>query len=175
MLRLVALAILSASTTLVCVTPLVCAQTDPGLARLQSDLERIAQSAGGVTGVAVRHIESGREAHLHRGQRFPMGSTFKLPVAVQLLTLVDEGKLSLDKVITLRPGDLRPGSGTLVKSYDPAKPDYSLRSLLELMMIISDNSATDVLWKEAGARPRGPRWRKTRATPPRPKRWWTSC
>jgi beta-lactamase class A len=125
-------------------------QADAGLARLQAELERIAPSAGGTVGVAVRHIESGSEVHLNRGQRFPMGSTFKLPVAVQLLTLVDEGRLSLDKVITLRPGDLRPGSGTLVRSYTQEKPDYSVRSLLALMMIVSDNSATDVLWKEAG-------------------------
>lgn len=110
----------------------------------------MAANAGGTTGVAVRHVESGRDIHLNRGQRFPMGSTFKLPVAVQLLALVDEGRLSLDKLIALRPGDLRPGSGTLVKSYEQANPDYTVRRLLELMMIVSDNSATDVLWKEAG-------------------------
>lgn len=125
----------------------------PGAFAQQAEIERIAPSAGGTVGVAVRHIESGRDIHFNRGQRFPMGSTFKLPVAVQLLTLVDEGRLSLDKVITLRPGDLRPGSGTLVKRFDPAKPEYSLRSLLELMMIVSDNSATDIVWKEAGGSP----------------------
>jgi beta-lactamase class A len=134
--------------------PVALAQpADSGLARLQEELERIAASAGGTVGVAVRHIESGREVHLQRGQRFPMGSTFKLPVAVQLLALVDEGRLSLDKVIRLRPGDMRPGSGTLVKRYAPDNPDYSVRSLLELMMLVSDNSATDVLWTEAGGSP----------------------
>ncbi|MGQ0511367.1 MAG: class A beta-lactamase [Betaproteobacteria bacterium] len=122
----------------------------PGALAQLAEIERIAPAAGGTVGVAVRHVESGREIHFNRGQRFPMGSTFKLPLAVQVLALVDEGRLSLDTVIALRPGDLRPGSGTLVKRYDPAKPDYSLRSLLELMMIVSDNSATDVLWKEAG-------------------------
>jgi beta-lactamase class A len=117
---------------------------------LQAEIERIAKNAGGSVAVAVRHIETGREVHFNRGQRSPMGSTFKIPLAVQLLTLVDEGKLSLDKVIALRPNDLRPGSGTLVKSYEQANPDYSVRRLLELMMIVSDNSATDVLWNEVG-------------------------
>jgi len=125
----------------------------PGAFAQQAEIERIAPSAGGTVGVAVRHIESGREIHFNRGQHFPMGSTFKLPVAVQLLALVDEGRLSLDNTITLRPGDLRPGSGTLVKSFAPDRPDYSLRSLLELMMIFSDNSATDLLWMEAGGSP----------------------
>jgi beta-lactamase class A len=131
--------------------PLVSAQqADPDLARLQAEIGRLAQSAGGVTGVAVRHVESGGEVHLNRGQRFPMASTFKISVAVQLLTLVDQGTLSLDKVITLRRNDLRPGSGTLAKQFDETRPDYSLRRLLELMMIVSDNTATDILWKEAG-------------------------
>lgn len=125
----------------------------PGAFAQLTEIERIAPSAGGTVGVAVRHIETGREVYFNRGQRFPMGSTFKLPVAVQLLALVDEGKLSLDKVIALRPSDLRPGSGTLVKSFDPANPDYSLRRLLELTMIFSDNSATDIVWKEAGGSP----------------------
>jgi len=125
----------------------------PGAFAQQAEIERIAPSAGGTVGVAVRHIESGREIHFNRGQRFPMGSTFKLPVAVQLLALVDEGRRSLDDVIALRPGDLRPGSGTLAKRFDPSRPEYSLRALLELMMIVSDNSATDIVWREAGGSP----------------------
>jgi beta-lactamase class A len=127
-------------------------QADPG-SRLQADIERLAQSAGGVAGVAVHHVETGRQLQFNAGARFPMASTFKIPVAVQLLTLVDQGSLSLDKVISLSANDLRPGSGTLVKTWEQAHPDYSVRSLLELMMIVSDNSATDVLWKEAGGSP----------------------
>ena len=69
---------------------------------------------------------------------------------MQLLTRVDQGAVSLDKTVTLRPSDLRPGSGRLVKLFDESQPDWSLRNLLELMLIDSDNSATDVLWKEAG-------------------------
>ena len=117
--------------------------------QLQAAIERLAEPVGGTVGVGVRHIETGREFYLNRSVRFPMGSVFKLPLAVQLLTLVDQNAVSLEKTVVVQPGDLRAGSGKLAKSYgDPQS--LSLRRLLETMLIDSDNSATDILWKEAG-------------------------
>jgi beta-lactamase class A len=132
------------------VSPRVGAQDD--LARLQSAIENIARDAGGSVGVTVRHIESGRAVHVNRTDRFPMGSTFKIALAVQLLTLVDEGRISLDKVVNLRRSDLRPGSGVLGTRFDEAQPAFTLMQLLELMMIHSDNTATDAIWSEVGGR-----------------------
>jgi beta-lactamase class A len=117
--------------------------------QLQAAIERLAEPTGGTVGVGVRHIETGREFYLNRSLRFPMGSVFKLPLAVQFLTLVDQNAVSLEKIVVLQPGDLRTGSGKLAKSYGEPH-SLSLRQLLETMLIDSDNSATDVLWKEAG-------------------------
>ena len=122
---------------------------DPGLGRLQAEIGRFAQTAGGTVGVGIHHIETDRQIYLNRDERFPMGSAFKVALAVQLLTRVDQGMVSLDKIIKLRPGDLRPDSN-LVKLYDESRPDWPLHKLLELMLIDSDNSATDIIWKEAG-------------------------
>jgi len=122
------------------------------LAGLQAEIERVAQRTGGTVGVGVRHLESGQELYLNRGVRFPMGSMFKVPVAVQVLALVDQGALALDKKVLLQASDLRPGSGRLVKSFVEPRP-LSVRELLETMLIDSDNTATDLLWKEAGGAP----------------------
>lgn len=123
---------------------------DARVARLQTEIEQVAQAAGGSVGVAVRHIESGQQVFVNRTERFPMASAFKLALAVQLLALVDQGALSLDKTVTLQRSDLRPGSGRLVNIFDDSQPAWSLHQLLELMLVYSDNSATDVIWKEAG-------------------------
>ncbi|MGH7458141.1 MAG: class A beta-lactamase [Longimicrobiaceae bacterium] len=128
----------------------VAAATDPGLARLRAEIERLAEIAGGEVGVGVIHLESGREAYLNRGERFPMASSYKVPIAVQLLTRVDRGELRLDSMIALQPGDLHPGSGTLTELFDDPGVVLSLRNLLELMLLISDNSATDLVLKTAG-------------------------
>ena len=124
--------------------------TDPGLARLEAEMTRLAAIAGGKVGVAAVHLETGREVVLNRGEPFPMASTFKVPVAVQLLTRVDSGQLRLDSMITLRPSDLHPGSGTLTQLFDDPGVSLSVRNLLELMLLISDNSATDIILRTAG-------------------------
>jgi beta-lactamase class A len=125
-------------------------RADAGLQRLEREFARLATIAGGTVGVAVRHLETGREAHLNRGSAFPMASAFKVPVAVQLLTRVDRREIRLDSMITIQPGDLHPGSGTLSELFDDPGVVLSVRNLLELMLLISDNSATDVVLRVAG-------------------------
>ncbi len=119
---------------------------------LQSELERIAASVGGSVGIGVRHLESGREFYVNRGVRFPMASVFKVPVAIQLLALVENGRVDLEKVVELRAGDLRPGSGRLVKGFVEPKR-IAIRELLERMLIDSDATATDYLMREIGGVP----------------------
>jgi len=124
--------------------------TDPLLPRLEAEITRLAAIAGGKVGVAAVHLETGREVVLNRGEPFPMASTYKVPIAVQLLTRVDSGALRLDSMVTLRPSDLHPGSGTLTQLFDDPGVSLSVRNLLELMLLISDNSATDIMLRTAG-------------------------
>jgi beta-lactamase class A len=128
----------------------VSAQTDPGLARLEREIGRLATLAGGRVGLGALHIETGREVYLNADERFPMASSFKVPVAITLLTRVQRGEVSLDSMIALQPADLHPGSGTLTELFDDPGVILSLRNLVELMLLISDNSATDIVLRVAG-------------------------
>jgi beta-lactamase class A len=123
---------------------------DIPLRRLQREIIRAARSAGGTVGVSAIHIESGRRTALNAGERFPMASTYKIPIAVQLLTRVDQGDLSLDQMVDLKPGNLHPGSGVLSDLFSKPGVALSVRNLLELMLLVSDNSATDLLLPLAG-------------------------
>ena len=73
-----------------------------------------------------------------------------MPIAVQLLTRVDKGELRLDQMIQFQPSDLHPGSGTLTDLFNKPGLALSVRNLMELMLLISDNSATDVCLRLAG-------------------------
>ena len=128
----------------------VAAAADQGLARLQQTLASFEPVSGGRLGIAAIHLETGREVYLNRGERFPMASTFKVPVAVELLSRVDQGRLRLDSMITVAPEDLHPGSGTLADLFVQPGVALSVRNLLELMLLISDNSATDLMLRLAG-------------------------
>jgi beta-lactamase class A len=124
---------------------------DPALRRLEQELVRLSAASGGRVGIGAVHLESGREIFVNRNESFPMASTYKVPIAVQLLTLVDSGRLRLDSMVTLRPSDLHPGSGTISNLLDDPGVSLSIRNLLELMLLISDNSATDINLRTVGS------------------------
>jgi beta-lactamase class A len=126
------------------------AASDPGLQALEREIARLAKVSGGVVGVTAIHLETGRRVSLNAGERFPMASTFKIPIAVQLLTRIDKGEVRLDQMIDIKQSDLHPGSGTLADLFNKGGLAVSVRNLMELMLLISDNSATDVLLRTAG-------------------------
>lgn len=123
---------------------------DPNLRRLDSEIARLSTVSGGKVGVGIIHLETGRELFVNGGEPFPMASTFKVPVAVELLTRVQAGTVRLDSMITLRQTDLHPGSGTLTGLFNDPGVSLSVHNLLELMLLISDNSATDLVLRVAG-------------------------
>jgi len=120
------------------------------LPRLEREVKRLAAQAGGTVGVGALHIESGQHFSFNGQKRFPMASAYKIPIAVQLLRRVDEGEVRLNQIVTLRSCDIHPGSGRLIKSFNKKEASYTVRELLELMLLISDNTASDALLKLAG-------------------------
>lgn len=123
---------------------------DAALQRLEREFARLSKTSGGVVGATAIHIESGRRVSLNGAERFPMASTFKVPIAVQLLSRVDKGEVKLTDMITIEQKDLHPGSGTLSGLFNKPGVALSVRNLLELMLLISDNSATDIMLRVAG-------------------------
>lgn len=127
------------------------AQTpDPNLRLLEAEISRLSAISGGKVGVGIIHIESGRELFVNGSEPFPMASTFKVPIAVELLTRVQAGTVRLDSMISVKQTDLHPGSGTLTNLFNDPGVQLSVHNLLELMLLISDNSATDMMLKVAG-------------------------
>lgn len=123
---------------------------DASLKRLEREIIRLSEVAGGVVGVSAIHLETGRQVSMNGIERFPMASSFKVPIAVQLLTRIDKGEVKLDQIIEIKQSDLHPGSGTLSDLFNKGGLAMSVRNLMELMLLISDNSATDVLLRTAG-------------------------
>lgn len=126
--------------------------SDAGLIELYDTIIRDASVTDGVVGVGIIHLETGRELYLNKKERFPMASSVKLPVAVHLMKLVDQRKTRLDSLITIKGSDFSPGSGSIKYRYTPGKK-IPISSLVEKMLTISDNSATDIIFRTAGGPP----------------------
>jgi beta-lactamase class A len=99
-------------------------------------------------GVAVRHLGTGEEVSFNGDELFPTASVFKVPVIVELYRQIEAGKLSLDDRLVLKDSLKVPGSGILKELTEGL--DVSIRDLSRLMMILSDNTATDMLVEKVG-------------------------
>ena len=123
--------------------------------RIEQEIARLSLLSGGTVGVSAIHVESGKRIVQNGKTHFPMASSYKVPIAIKLLSRVDSGKYSIDQLTEIEKSDLHPGSGMLSDRFDwpgAVKPGIalSIRSLMELMLLISDNSATDICLRLAG-------------------------
>jgi beta-lactamase class A len=117
---------------------------------LRRKIEQAAARARGEVGVAVKHIESGTEILINADKKFPMASTYKLPILVEIFYQIAEGKLSMDDRVEVMPSDIHIGSGAMVALYDPPL-QFDIRNLINMSMRVSDNSAADILLNRVGA------------------------
>jgi beta-lactamase class A len=107
----------------------------------------VSSELGGTVGVAARNLASEASVCVAADELFPMASCFKIPVMVEVMRQVDAGAVRLDDRLTLREADKSPGS-TLLHCGEGLRP--SVRDLLYLMITLSDNTATDMLWRLVG-------------------------
>jgi beta-lactamase class A len=111
-------------------------------------IREAAEAFDGILGVSVKHLESGEESSLNGDVLFPTASVFKIPVLVELYRQVDSGKIDLDEKTFLLEKDKVPGSGILKELSEGLV--LSNRDLINLMMILSDNTATDLITEKVG-------------------------
>lgn len=115
---------------------------------LQARIEQEIAASGAQIGVAIRHIESGATLMIDADQPVPLASVVKIPVLVEAFRQLRAGRFHLDDRWTLRHEFKALGSGILTQFDDGLTP--TVRDLLTLMIIISDNTATDILFDRLG-------------------------
>jgi beta-lactamase class A len=118
------------------------------LAELQKQIEAAIRAADAHMGVAMLHLEKGDEINLDADESFPMASVLKIPVLVEAARQMDAGKFTLDDRWELTVAEKNLGSGVLTFFDDGLLP--TVRDLLTLMIIISDNTATDMVINRLG-------------------------
>ncbi|WP_419816589.1 class A beta-lactamase [Glacieibacterium sp.] len=116
---------------------------------LEAGFARFAAQTDGQVGVAVQRVGGKTIASLNRGTTFPMASTFKIAVAGTILSRIDKGELTLDRMVTVSPAVIVASEG-IAETLPHAGIALSMHNLLELMLTRSDNTATDVLVAQAG-------------------------
>ena len=109
----------------------------------KDELDAVAKKFDGRIGFFVRGLASGADYGWNSDERFPPASVIKLPVMIELYRQAADGRLDLDKKLRL-PDDISThGTGVLKKKKRPV--ELPLREYADLMMIHSDNMATDFI------------------------------
>lgn len=125
---------------------------------LEAEIRRLSAPAGGVVGVAAWRLDGdGPRVLVNGGQRFPMASTFKVAIAGALLAAVDDGRLSLEQMVSVAP-DAHIPSAIIADRFIHPGVSLSLANLMELMLTQSDNTATDIVMELAGGPARVTEW-----------------
>ena len=117
--------------------------------QLLTDITHVAGTVKAVVGVSVLNIEDHDSVSYNGSSRMVMQSVMKLPIAMTVLHLADQGNLKLDKIIKVKSGEYLKSSSPLKEKY-PNGDKLSIADLLGFMVSQSDNNACDILLKAVG-------------------------
>ncbi len=118
------------------------------LGRLQSNIERITRSVNATWGIYVKCLETGEQIAIHADEPMDTMSVIKIPLMAEVFRQIEAGKFKLDDRVLVRDADKLPGTGVL-RSLDQGEVP-TIHDLLTLMIIVSDNTATDLLFDKVG-------------------------
>src|SRR5215831_2882085 len=121
-----------------------------GLDRLRVQIEKALPPARGDVGVAIKHLETGQEVFVKADETYPLASAVKLPILVELYTQAKTGKVNFEEMYSLKPSDQHVGSGDIPVLFDLPGVSMNIRNVANLMMMVSDNSATDIILNRIG-------------------------
>ena len=115
----------------------------PWAEQLLQELPKVEAQGRAKIGVYVRDLDTGANASYRGEQSWYIASMVKVPIAIAVLRGVERDQFTLDTTVTLRAADYVDGAGTT--NQQPIGTHLSVRSLLEQMIIYSDNAASDML------------------------------
>ncbi len=97
----------------------------------------------------AKNLDTGEAYGLRENERVRTASTIKLPILVAVHAAVEAGKASWSERLTMTEADKVGGSGVL--SEFAAGQSFLLSDLCNLMIVVSDNTATNLILDRVGA------------------------
>src|SRR4051794_750979 len=109
---------------------------------LQDELARLATTHHGHVVLYATQLNTGRSVAIDADKPVQTASVIKLTILFEAMEQVRAGKAKWDEKLTLANGDGVSGSGVLAFLDTPAT--LTLKDVLTLMIIMSDNTATNM-------------------------------
>ena len=119
--------------------------------QLQAEIAEIAKEAKGKVGVYAVEIETGKSAGLDENGHYAMQSVVKVPISMNVLKMVDEGRLKLDQMVNIQETDMASANQrSPIRDRAPQGSQMILEDVIRDAIIESDGTASDVMQRVAG-------------------------
>lgn len=110
---------------------------------LENKIENIVEESSANISVSFYDLDQGEGFSINGDEKVPSASMIKLLIMLKALDECDKAKINLEDTIKLDDYEKVDGSGILKELSRDHK--FSIRELLTLMIIVSDNTATNIL------------------------------
>jgi len=120
-----------------------CAVSAQTPAALDNQVKPIVASFKGKVSLFAKNLDTGETYALNADERVRTASTIKIAVMIEAFARVNEGKAKWTDEVVLTKEKKVSGSGILTELSDGLK--LTLRDAVNLMMILSDNTATNLV------------------------------
>ncbi|MBL8864030.1 MAG: serine hydrolase [Planctomycetia bacterium] len=129
------------------VTSLLLAHCEP--ASLESRVKPFIDAHKGKVAVAVKNLATGETWSHNADEVMQTASLIKVAIMVEAYRQADSKTLDLGKMVTLTKDDKVQGSGILTSHFSDGA-SFPVRDAVRLMMVYSDNTATNLVLDQVG-------------------------
>ena len=110
---------------------------------LEAQIDQKIRSFSGSVALYAKNLDTGEQFGVRPDARVRTASTIKLPILVAAFAAVQQGKATWQDTVEMRPEDKVGGSGVIRELHDGTK--LTLRDLVHMMIVVSDNAATNLV------------------------------
>jgi len=111
--------------------------------KTEKQIRSIIDSSPAITGLMVIDLTNGESSGINEDLVFPTASAIKVSILMEVFRQASAKKFALTDMRTIEPRNIVGGSGVLKDLPDPVS--LSIRNLCVLMMLLSDNTATNTI------------------------------
>lgn len=137
-----------AALLIVCAYGQASAQT---LGRLRQTIEQIVSAKNATVGLSLIGNNGLDTISINGDKHCPLQSTFKLHIALAVLSEIDKGKLSLHQKVEVKKRELHPGFWSPLRDENPGGGRFTIARLIQYAVSQSDNVACDILIRIIGS------------------------
>lgn len=119
-------------------------QTDLLKEKMVKRIHKINENADAVVGVAIKDLQSGELIFVNENEIFPQASSIKIHILSEVYKQASEGKFKLTDLKQMS-ASMRVGGSGILSSLGEKSVSLSIRDYCVLMVVLSDNSATNLL------------------------------